>query len=289
MQNLRGITLMVLAMAGFAAGDVGIKLLSQTMPLGQIISLMSVLGTAMLAIWTCTRGLRLLPPTLLHRAIVIRFGCEAMAAGSMTLSLALVPLSVVTAILQAGPLVVAMGAAVFFAEQVGWRRWGAILVGLIGVLVILRPGTSGFDLTWLWPVLAMLALAGRDLATRAAPKSLHNLQMATFGFLGILPAGFVLWMVDARVLLPDAPQTLWLVLAIVATVLGYLAITAAMRVGEIAVVTPFRYTRLIFGLILGVTFFGERPDWPVFLGSALVVASGIYTILRERRLRQIAK
>lgn len=283
--NLSGILWMLFSMATFPAGDVGIKLLAGVMPPGQIMGSLGLLGTALFAAWTKARGLTVLPPALLHPAVAMRYISEIVAGCGMVLALTLTPLSLVTAILQAAPLVVAMGAALVFGKRVGWRRWSAILIGLSGVLIILRPGLAGFDPNAIWAVIAMLGLASRDLATRACPKSLSSLQLSTFGISALIPTGAILLVFTGAPV--SAPLQAWAILlgTILATLVGYYAITAAMRVGEVAAVTPFRYSRLIFGLILGIAIFAERPDAATYLGAALILGTGLYSAWREYRAR----
>jgi drug/metabolite transporter (DMT)-like permease len=288
MQNLQGITLMILAMAGFALGDVGVKALSSGLSLSQIVFSIGTVGTAFFGCLCMLNSHPVLTRAFLHRSIIIRGAAEIVAALFMVNALALTPLSLVTSVTQAGPLVVAIGAVVFFREKVGWRRWCAILTGLAGVLIILRPGTEGFNALALLSVGAMFALATRDLSTRAAPKTLSNLQLATIGFCSFNVAALVLLPFTEPWSIPDAQQTAFLVLAIVPTIAAYYAITAAMRIGDISVVTPFRYTRLLFGVLLGVVLFGERIDIWMAAGGTLVVASGVYTVLRDRKVSKLA-
>lgn len=280
--NLRGILLMVLAMAGFALGDVGIKLLAGAVPPGQIMGTMGIVGTIVFAVWTRARGLPLLPRAVWHPAVGLRFLAEIVAGAGMVLALTLNPLSLVTAILQAAPLVVTMGAARIFGEQVGIRRWSAIAAGLVGVLIILRPGVEGFSPQALWIIVAMLGLAARDLATRAAPRDLENLQLATVGFFALVPTGAILIAFGQAPIWPGAGDWGLLIFTFATTIGGYYAITAAMRVGEIGAVTPFRYSRLVFGLVLGMAIFAERPDALAYAGAALILAAGLYSAWRER-------
>lgn len=280
--NLRGILLMLGAMAAFALGDMGIKLMAGAVPPGQIMGTMGLVGTVVFGLWTRARGLPLLPREIRHPAVAIRFVSEIVAGGGMVLALTLNPLSLVTAILQAAPLLVTMGAAQFFGEKVGLRRWSAIAVGMAGVLIILRPGLAGFQPEALWIVVAMTGLAMRDLATRAAPVGLQNLQLATVGFFALVPTGALLIGFGAAPVWPQPLDWGWLALTILATIAGYYAITAAMRVGEIGAVTPFRYSRLIFGMLLGMIVFAERPDGLAWLGAGLILGAGLYAAWRER-------
>jgi drug/metabolite transporter (DMT)-like permease len=286
--NLRGSLWMVAAMAGFAVEDMFLKSVAASLPVGQILMIFGAGGMMGFALLAMRRGERILHPAILSPAILIRCLFEVAGRLFYTLAIALTPLSSASAILQATPLVVVMGAALVFGERVGWRRWAAIAVGFAGVLIILRPGLDGFTPLSLLAVLGMLGFAGRDLATRAAPPVLSNLQLGVYGFAMMVPTGALLLAVSGGAVLPSALAAGQLAAATVIGVLAYYALTSAMRIGEVSVVTPFRYTRLVFALILGATVFGERPDAATLLGSAVIVTSGIYTLLRSRRVQAMA-
>jgi drug/metabolite transporter (DMT)-like permease len=286
--NLRGSLWMVAAMAGFAVEDMFLKSVAASLPVGQILMIFGAGGMMGFALLAMRRGERILHPAILSPAILIRCLFEVAGRLFYTLAIALTPLSSASAILQATPLVVVMGAALVFGERVGWRRWAAIAVGFAGVLIILRPGLDGFTPLSLLAVLGMLGFAGRDLATRAAPPVLSNLQLGVFGFAMMVPTGALLLAVSGGAVLPSALAAGQLAAATGIGVLAYYALTSAMRIGEVSVVTPFRYTRLVFALILGATVFGERPDAATLLGSAVIVTSGIYTLLRSRRVQAMA-
>lgn len=283
--NLRGSLFMVLAMAGFALEDMLLKRVAgHGMPVGQILILFGGGGSLLFMALTWAQGQAIWHPAVVQPRMLVKAAFEVLGRLFYTLALAFTALSSASAILQATPLVVVAGAALIFGERVGWRRWTAIAVGLLGVLVILRPGLEGFSLASLLAVAGLIGFAGRDLATRAAPKVLSNFQLGIYGFLAMVPtgAGLLLWQGGA--VMPGVADCGQLVLAICIGVYAYWALTVAMRTGEVSVVTPFRYTRLLFALILGLLVFGERPDAMTCLGSAIVVAAGIYTLLRTRRV-----
>ena len=288
MDNLRGSLWMVAAMAGFSVEDMFLKSAAASLPVGQILMIFGAGGMLGFALLAARRGERILHPAILSPAILTRCVFEVAGRLFYTLAIALTPLSSASAILQATPLVVVMGAALIFGERVGWRRWTAIAVGFAGVLIILRPGLDGFTPLSLLAVLGMLGFAGRDLATRAAPPVLSNLQLGVYGFAMMVPTGAILLAVSGGAALPSALAAGQLAAATVIGVLAYYALTSAMRMGEVSVVTPFRYTRLVFALILGASVFGERPDAATLLGSAVIVGSGIYTLLRSRRVQALA-
>ncbi|SFA76738.1 Permease of the drug/metabolite transporter (DMT) superfamily [Poseidonocella pacifica] len=284
MENLRGILFMTFAMAGFAVEDMFIKAASQGVPVGEILLLLGFGGGPVFALLAWRQGQRLLSPVLLQRPVVLRNLAEIIGTCGFVSAIALIPLTTASAIAQAMPLVVTMGAALIFGEQVGWRRWSAIGVGFLGVMVIIRPGLEGFDPLSLLAVLAVFGLAGRDLAARAVPRSVPNLQLAAYGFLMLIPTGVILLGISGPAVWPSAFEWGCILGAIVFGAVSYYAITVATRLGDVSVITPFRYSRLIFALIIGTFVFGERPDSFTWIGMALIIGSGLYTILRERRL-----
>jgi drug/metabolite transporter (DMT)-like permease len=286
MDNLRGILWMIAAMAGFALEDSFIKLAAGTLPLGPVVAVFGLGGFVFFSALTLVRGQKLLTPDTLSRPILLRAVFEVIGRAGYFLGITLTPLSNASSILQASPLFVTVGAALFLGEHIGWRRWAAIFAGFLGVLIVLRPGLEGFTPASLFTLIGTIGFAARDIGTRAAPKSLSNLQLASYGFAALIPTGLVLSVFTGPAVMPDARSAAFVVAAIICGIAGYYAITAAMRVGEVGVVTPFRYTRLLFALILAFVVFGERPDTLTLVGGAIIVASGLYTILREARVKR---
>ena len=284
MNNLRGILLMVAAKAGFAVEDALIKAASATVPVGQILLFLGIGGTLAFGTLARLQGARLLTRAVLLRPVLLRNASEMLGTMCFVSAIALAPLSTVSAILQATPLAVTLGAALFLGAEVGWRRWTAILVGFAGVLIIVRPGSAGVDLGSILAVIGVFLLAARDLSTRAVPAHVPSLVIATYGFASVIPAGALLLAFSGGALVPEPRAMLFIAGALTIGTFAYYGIIAALRMGEIAVVTPFRYSRLLFAVAIGVVFFGERPDAPTFLGAALVIGSGLYTLLREARL-----
>ena len=275
---------MVLAMAAFAIEDVLYKSASQIFPAGLSLILFGGIGTVLFAALSLSRGERILHPAMLSKPLLIRTGFELGGRLFYALALALTPLASTSAILQATPLVVALGAVFVFGETVGWRRWLAMAVGFGGVLLILRPAPGSFEPASIFAVLGMIGFAGRDLATRASPATMSMAQLGTLGFGVVTSAGIVLALVSGDTLqIPPVPVVLRLAGAAIVGVVAYGALTQAMRSGEIGFVAPFRYTRLVFALILAVVIFAERPDQLTLIGGAVIVGSGLYSLLRQQR------
>jgi len=280
---------MVLAMLGFAIEDSFIKLMGDALPVGQILTLLGIGGAAVFAVIVIAQGLPLFERAMLAGPVVLRGAGEIIGTICFISAIVFTPLSTASAILQATPLVVTLGAALFLGETVGWRRWAAISVGFMGVLMIIRPGLEGFSPLSLFAVGGVLGLALRDIATRKTSANLTTMQLSFLGFLVLVPAGLVLLFVTGQQFAPLNGRLVLLMIASISIgVFAYYGIVAAMRVGEVSFVSPFRYSRLIFAMIIGVGFFNERPDSFTLLGGAIIVGSGIYTVLRERKQRRKA-
>lgn len=282
MNNLHGILLMILANFLFALGDMFVKFASAALAPAHIIVVLGVGGLASFAALARVRG-----ESLWHRAffappVMARNLAEAIAAFGMITALALAPLSTVAAILQASPLVVTLLAALFLPERVGWRRWVAVIVGFGGVLLIVRPGAEGFDPTVLFAVLGMVGLSIRDFCTRIAPPGLPTTALASYGVASIIPMGIAIAVATGTPLPGSVPWLPVLGMVLFGTA-AYFAITLSVRLGEVSVVAPFRYSRLVFAMLIGIAVFGERPDPPTLAGAALILGAGLYALWRERR------
>lgn len=284
--NTRGALLMMLSMAAFTFGDTCLKLIGEALPLSQVLFLRGVLAS--LFIFVLARHLKALRfdipgPDL--RLVMLRSLAEIGAAFFFVTALIHMPLANVTSLLQLLPLTVTLGAALVFREAVGWRRWLAIAVGFCGMLLIVRPGTDGFDINTLYALAAVFCVTVRDLSTRRMSRAVPSLtvtlcaSLAVTGFAAVLSLGQD-WQ-------PLSPRLGGLILASAVFIIGgYLFSVMVMRVGDIAAVSPFRYTALVWALLLGWLVFGDWPAPLTLLGAAIVVATGIYTLWRERRLAQ---
>ena len=288
--NLRACLLMVATMAGFSLEDLLIKQIAAELPAGQIVLYLGIGGSLFFGLAAASLRQRLWSADLTSRPVLLRSGAEMVSTMAGVAGLVLIPLSLASSILQAAPLLVTMGAALFLREKVGWRRWSAVAVGLAGVLLILKPGGGSLSLGVLLSVIAVIGVATRDLATRAITGRISTLQLAFWGYGLSIPSGLVMLVIagSAQVwptLVWPSPGT-WAMLA-AAQALGiifYYTLTLALRIGEPSAVVPFRYSRLVFALALGVLVLDERIDGQMLAGLALVTGSGLYMLLREARL-----
>lgn len=287
MDNLRGSILMVLAMLGFALEDMFIKQMSGALPTGQILATLGLGGCVVFAVICRAQGATLLQRDALHPMVLLRNVGEIFGTLGYVTAVVLTPISSASAIFQATPLFVTLGAALFLREAVGWRRWVAICVGFCGVLLIIRPGMEAFRPASLFAVQGVVFLGIRDLATRRVPATVSSMRLSTYAFGVTVPTGLILMAVMGEPFVqPGTLDTLRVLGSVVVGVLGYYALVAATRIGDMSHVAPFRYSRLVFALIVGVTVFGERPDPATLIGAAIIVGSGIYSALREGQRRR---
>ena len=285
MDNVRGSGLMVASMAGFALEDMLIKQMAVALPMGQVILLIGLGGVLNFGLLTRRRGQRVWSPALFTAPVMLRNLGEMIATAGFVAAIVLTTLSSASAILQATPLAVTLGAALFLGEPVGWRRWTAITVGFLGVMLVLRPGLEGFTPASLFAVMAVAGLALRDLSVRRIPLDVTSAQLSVWGFATVIPTGALMMLLMGEApAMPGAADLARLGAAFVVGGLGYYAIVAATRTGDVAVVVPFRYTRLVFAMALGALAFGERPDAMTLAGAGLIVGAGLYTIWRESRV-----
>ncbi len=216
---------MVLAMLGFAVEDAFFKNATATgvsPGVGTIIfGAFGTLAFVAYAIWIKEPVFR---RAYVERPLLIRSAFEILGRLFFALSLAFVPLSTTSAILQAAPLVVTLGAALVLKEPVGLRRWLAMSVGFLGVLLILRPTPDGFDATVIFAVLGMIGFAGRDLMTRASPPEVSATQLGVLGFLMVFIAGVVITAFESAPLASPSPPALAMLLGTgLAGLVGYSA------------------------------------------------------------------
>ncbi len=278
---------MVLSMAGFSINDALVKSLDGALPATQVMAVRGLILMLVMGVILWKKGL--LPKLNLALTPLVGFRAlmELLATFFFLSALATLSLASVSAILQALPLAVTLGAALFFGEPVGWRRWLAIAIGFVGVLIIIRPGTSGFEPTALLVVVSVLFAAARDLATRALPTSIPSLIVTTATAVLVTVFGTLLTVLSGSWIALQWSHIGTLAMAAVFLFFGYQFIVLAMRTGEIAYVVPYRYTSLIWSVMLGYLFFADVPDKWTVLGSAIVISMGLFTLYRELvRLRQ---
>ncbi len=279
--NLKGALFMAISMAGFTFNDAIVKHVSAAMNMGQVMLVRGLFATLLIGALAWNAGALRSLGAVANPMVAMRVFGEVGGTVTFLIALAHIPLANTSAILQALPLAVTMGAALFLGEPVGWRRWTAIAAGFAGMLTVLRPGFEGFDTYALLVCGTVVFAAIRDLATRQVPSEIPSLLLSTLTALAVSITGVFLigplggW----RALTPMATGQLFAAACLI--LFGYHFIIMAMRTGEISFIAPFRYTSLLWAILLGYLVFGDVPDLFMIAGSTIIVASGLYTIYRE--------
>jgi len=283
--NARGAVLMMAGMAAFTVSDSIMKLLSTQLPMFQTLVWRGLAVSVVLALMAWRAGAFRVSVTRHDRVLVLlRTLCDTASTWFFLQALYHMPIANLTAIMQALPLTVTLGGALFLGESVGWRRLVAIGVGFFGVLLIVRPDAEGFDLYAVYALLCVVLVTTRDLLTRRMTRAVPTLlialansaAVALFGAVGTLGESLVLPTSHGFALLAGTSGFI---------VAGYLLTVMAVRTGELSFVTPFRYTGLIWALLAGLFLFAEWPDPVTFAGALLIVGTGLFSFYRERQLR----
>lgn len=285
-ENSRYIMFMVLAMAGFAIEDAVIKHLSSDLPVSQVLLLVGIGGMTAFSLIALVQRSPVFVPGLINTRFVLRTFCELAASILFVTAIVYASLSASTAILQATPLAVALGAALFLKQAVSFRQWVLIALGFVGVLLIIQPGTDGFQPATLFAVGGVVFLAVRDVITRSIATSIPPLVISFWAFFALALAGVVTTPIFGVYQAVETVHVAWLVLSSIAGSLAYLSVVMATRGGDVAVVAPFRYSRLLFALVLSVVLLDEQLTGPMLAGSALIIVSGLWTIRRPVPLRK---
>lgn len=273
---------MSLSMAFLATGDAAIKVMSDSYERSVFMVFAGVGLTLICATVSVFTKDNLWDKRALSGAPLLRSFGEIASATTVMMALAYVPFIIVTFLLQAIPLIVTLGAVLFLGEKVGIRRWGAIIAGLIGVFIILRPGGQSFSPEWLLALAAATSLAARDLCSRAVPRDLSTIQISAWGAIAVGIAGVVTHLLNGSPLPTISPSDYPAFgLMLFAWAGGMFAVTEAMRMGDVGTIAPFRYMRLPFGLLIGLLYFGEKIDVWMIAGVAVIVASGLFVLHRE--------
>ena len=280
---------MMMSMACFAVEDTFIKLLSARLPATQILFSIGFGGALITLVLAIVLNVNLADKILLNKHVISRTIADLFGALSFTSAMVLIPMSLLASILQATPLFVTLGAAILLGEKVGWRRWSAIFIGFLGVIIILQPGYGSFQLASLLGLAAVLCLALRDVVTRDMATEIPTLTVTFYACLAMGSAGFIAYPFFGPPIMPTAYEAIILICAAIIGLTGYFLLVLATRKGDVSVIAPFRYSRLLFSLGLASLILGEKLTLPILLGGLLVVSSGIYTFGRERKLVKIQK
>ena len=283
--NLRSIILMVAAMGCFTLVDLMIKIASRTLPIGQVMIMFGGGLAVLFAGLIMIKGETIRFTPLRQPAMLLRNAGDILAGITMSIALAYVPISIIGAVIQAVPLMLTAAAALFLGERVGIRRISAILVGFSGVLFIIQPGRSDFDLMVILAVMAAVGLTIRDIGTKLVSRDVSTLLVSFYASILYTLSGSVLLLISGGATLPDGGTLVQFAAMIALGALGYICVTNAVRVGDMSVVSPFRYSRMLFSVAVGIIILGEEVNSMMIFGCALTIGAGLYIWRRELVLK----
>lgn len=285
---LKGIGAMVAAQLAFLLNDTLIKVTSETMPMGEIIFIRGLFAAAFVGCLVAALGLYRGLGLLAHRLVGWRIFGELGGTFFYLAALFQMPIANATIIFQAVPLTVTAGAALFLGEGVGWRRWAAIVVGFVGVVIVVRPGLSGFDFAAILVLISVLFVSMRDLTTRSMPPMVPTLLVTLATAIAITVMGALYGLTEDWIM-PTGMDLLRLAGAAVLLAIGYATSILAMRLGEMSVTASFRYVAVVFAIALGFLVWGDIPDGMTLFGSVVIVATGLYTLYREQKVARAGR
>ena len=277
---------MALSMLAFVLNDGLMKAVFDSMSIYQAIFLRGLITVPLIVLLAWHKGELIVSIAPRNRLLLtLRVTAEVGATVGFLTALKHMPLANVTAILQVLPLTVTMAAALFLGEKVGWRRWLAIAIGLAGVMIIIRPGMEGFSVYSIWALVAVGCVTIREIATRKLSADLPSLPVALATAIAISGLGAVM---QPAVEWAPVSASAWSLIggASLAIIGGYLFSVMTIRIGDIGFVAPFRYTAMVWALILGLLMFGEIPDMPMMTGTVIIILTGLYSLHRERSVRR---
>ncbi len=282
--NLAGALLMMASMACFTLNDTLVKATGGALPLFQLLFLRGLLATFLILL--LARARRALRFNIAPRdwfLIGLRSASEVAAAYFFVTALLNMPLANITAILQILPLTVTLGSALLFGEAVGWRRMSAILIGFCGMLLIVRPGPEGFTLWSVYALISVLCVTARDLTTRRLSRSVPSMVVTLCASSSVMIfSGLASFAEDWA---PVTPTLAWLIIGSACFIVGgYFFSVQVMRSGDVSFIAPFRYTGLVWALLLGWLVFDHWPSSLTLIGAAIIVSMGLFTLYRERQL-----
>jgi len=279
--RLSGIALMLLSVFMFSFGDALGKFIVATYSVGQLLCFRACAALAVLSpmIW-CHRAefVRLERPWLQ----LLRVTLSTLEVAAFFLAVVYLPLADVITYYLAGPIFVTAMSALLLREKVGWRRWCAIVVGFCGVLIALRPSSQTFS----WPALialgGSLSFATLMLITRSL-RATPDVVMASSQFIGTFLLGAV--MAPFGWVTPSSPFSLiQFAAAGIISASALFCVNRSLKLAPARVVVPFQYSMIVWAVVFGLVVFGDVPHPATMIGVSIIIAAGLYIVLRERKL-----
>jgi drug/metabolite transporter (DMT)-like permease len=271
---------MCLAMAFFIVNDACVKIAARDWPPAQIMVIRGVFAVLIVGAIAAHASDLKHWRAIFRPLVLLRCALEGFIAFTYISALAVLPIADVTAVLLLSPLLLTAAGALFLGETVGWRRWLAVITGCVGMLLVVRPTGEGLGAAGFVAIVSTIGVAARDIVTRRIPNEVPTNMIALSTTVTTTLTGCVISLVTPWQALSATPIGMAIAAALLVA-LGNLAIVAAFRNVDVSAVSPFRYTAIVYAILIGVLAFGERPGLMTWAGITLIVGAGLYTIYRE--------
>ena len=285
---LRAGLFMVLAMGSFVLNDTLIKLVGQSLPVGEIIMVRGFMAFLVIAAICLQQGVITGIAHLTAPVVIARNCLDLISTIAFVTALMHMQIANLTAVMQAVPLAVALLSMVFLREHVGLRRMTAIILGFIGVVMIVKPSIASFNIYEALALIIVFGVALRDIVTKRIPARIPTFVIA-LGNAGFVTIGGAVLCLMQGFRWPELWQFGLLATAAVFLASGYLFMVATLRLGDLSGTAPYRYSIMVFAIISGIVVFREFPDWFSILGMVLIVGTGLYAAHREAKLSGSAR
>ena len=284
-ENFRGAVLMMICMGAFVLNDAFVRLAGDSLPLAQILFFRGLLTTiALLLVAFYTGVFKLKVPSQDKWLIFFRSATEALTAYFFLTAVMNMPFANVTAILQILPMTVTFAAAIIFKEKVGKFRISLILFGFLGVILIINPAKDGFNIYAGYAIISVLLITIRDVLSRKLSFDVPTLIPTVSASLGVLLFSTIL-IINTAFQPPSLQNSFFIGSAAFFIIFGYYTAILVMRAGEISFISPFRYSAILFALLIGFIFFEEQPSKTALLGMIIVMVSGVALIMRNNTVQ----
>ena len=277
---LRAGLYMIITTACFVGGDTCLKLIGTSLPLGEVIALIGLFSTVFLSIICVLQGILKDVTLIFTRNVALRSSLDMLGSFMFVAALIHMPFANLSAIMQSVPLCVVVFAVVFLGERAGIERIGAVIVGFIGVILVVKPSLQTFNIYELLGLCTVAVVATRDLVTKTIPATVPLMIIALGNAVFVTIGGFFYGLAQGFQNVNGWQFGLLLIAGLLIT-MGYILIVLTVRLGELSATAPFRYAEVIFAIVAGIVVFNEYPDLLSYFGMALIISAGLYAARHE--------
>jgi drug/metabolite transporter (DMT)-like permease len=280
---------MILCQFSFATNDAMVKFIYQSyneiFVLNQLIFIRGIFALLFIGVFLYFKKQLNFKVIFSSRQLTVRGLLEALAAVCFFIGVATLPFGMVYILLSLAPIILTMFGALFLNEKVRWRRWTAVILGFVGVVIVINPGELRFGYFFIFPLLSAILLSFRDMYTKKIKGNFHSLQIAFitclvvtifFGFLSIYKT-YSFSLKEVAILFVSS----------FFLSLGYIFSIATIKVALVSVTSTFRYSVIIWGILYGYFYFNEIPNTNTYIGAIMIIISGIVIISRQKQLGKI--